>query len=218
MIHNEGIAIIALTLISSVILYFALSYILPHNWMRWFLFIIILTFNFLVLWFFRNPDRNIVESNSTEILAPADGKLVAIENMVEEEYFNREVTKLSIFMSPLNVHVNRVPMNGRVSYQKYHPGKYLVAWHPKSSTLNERNTVVIENKYGEILLRQIAGAVARRIVCYTEIGRDVKQGEDLGFIKFGSRVDVFIPTHLVPKVSIGDKIVGNRTVLARWND
>jgi len=167
-----------------------------------------------VLQFFRSP-RIVPIKNGKHILAPADGKVVVIENVDEEEYFKDTRTQISIFMSPLNVHVNRSPVSGLVSYFKYHPGKYLVAWHPKSSTENERTTTVVKLQNDlEILFRQIAGAVARRIKFYIKEGDQLEQGGEFGFIKFGSRVDVLLPTDASVKVSIGDKTKGGRTVLA----
>ena len=165
----------------------------------------------LVLQFFRNPRREIMIADDNLIYAPADGKIVVIEETSENEYFNDKRLQVSIFMSPTNVHVNRNPISGTVNYFKYHPGKYMVAWHPKSSTENERTTVVIGNGEGEILLRQIAGAVAKRIVNYLEIGDEVEQGKDMGFIKFGSRVDLFLPLDTKLEIEIGQKVKGNRT-------
>lgn len=216
MIHSEGIPTIGLVLIVSTIVFFGIGGIFSASWPKYLLLFALVVFNFLILWFFRNPDRSLEKIDDTVILAPADGKLVAIEEVMENEYFNQKMIKLSIFMSPLNVHVNRYPVSGTVKYMKYHPGKYLVAWHPKSSEKNERTTVVLESEKGSLLLRQIAGAVARRIVYYPEQGDEVKQGEELGFIKFGSRVDVFLPLGTPIEAKIDQKITGNRTVLARW--
>lgn len=168
----------------------------------------------LVLQFFRNPNRQIVTPSENKIYAPADGKVVVIEETVEHEYFKDKRLQVSIFMSPLNVHVNRNPISGIVNYIKHHEGKYLVAWHPKSSSENERTTVVIENEGAEVMLRQIAGAIAKRIVNYLEEGEQVIQGKDMGFIKFGSRVDLFLPIGTKIDVNIGDKVKGNRTVIA----
>jgi phosphatidylserine decarboxylase len=168
----------------------------------------------LVLQFFRNPTREILIADHNLVYAPADGKIVAIEEIQENEYFMDKRLQVSIFMSPTNVHVNRNPISGTINYFKYHPGKYLVAWHPKSSTENERTTVVIGDGEGEILLRQIAGAVAKRIVNYVNIGDEVFQGDDMGFIKFGSRVDLYLPLHAKTEVSIGQKVKGNKTVIA----
>ncbi|MEM1321885.1 MAG: phosphatidylserine decarboxylase family protein [Bacteroidota bacterium] len=168
----------------------------------------------LVLQFFRNPKREILIADNRLVYAPADGKIVAIEATEEKEYFEDQRLQISIFMSPTNVHVNRNPISGTVNYFKYHPGKYMVAWHPKSSVENERTTVVIDNGDVEIMLRQIAGAMAKRIVNYLETGDEVVQGSDMGFIKFGSRVDLFLPMDAKVKVKIGQKVKGNRTVIA----
>jgi phosphatidylserine decarboxylase len=171
-------------------------------------------FYFLILQFFRNPRRHI-SLNNRHVIAPADGKVVVIEEVVETEYFNDKRRQISIFMSPVNVHINRNPIEGVVKYFKYHAGKYLVAWHPKSSTENERTTIVVKAKNEvEILMRQIAGALAKRIVWYVKEGQAVSQGEEFGFIKFGSRVDVFLPLTAKVLVNIGDKTVGGVTVIA----
>lgn len=168
----------------------------------------------LVLQFFRNPKRY-THADPNQVIAPADGKIVAIEEVEEPEYFKRKMMQISIFMSPLNVHVNRYPISGTIKYAKYHPGAYLVAWHPKSSTLNERTTVVVESPDGkEVMYKQIAGAVARRIVMYAKKGEKAVQGNDSGFIKFGSRVDVVIPADANILVKIGDKARGGEQVLA----
>lgn len=176
-------------------------------------------FYLLILQFFRNP-RVIIDNDENRILAPADGKVVVIEEVNEHEYFNGDrKLQISIFMSPLNVHINRNPVSGIVKYFKYHAGQYLVAWHPKSSTDNERTTVVVELHNGlEVMIRQIAGAMARRIKWYIEEGDAVQQGEEFGFIKFGSRVDVFLPPNSVIKVSVGDKTKAGKTVLAELPD
>ncbi len=168
----------------------------------------------VMLQFFRKPTRKL-EQDATKIFSPCDGKVVVIENTQETEYLNEERIQLSIFMSPVNVHINWYPMSGIVKYFKHHHGKYLVAWDPKSSTDNERTTVVIENKKGvSILVRQIAGALARRIVCYSKTNQPAEQGEELGFIKFGSRVDVFLPVGTKILVDLDQKVTGNKTVLA----
>lgn len=168
----------------------------------------------LVVQFFRIPNR-LLTTGDAQVIAPADGKVVVIEETTESEYFKDRRRQVSIFMSPLNVHVNRNPVSGIVRYFKYFPGKYLVAWHPKSSTENERTTVVIETPNGvKVLLRQIAGAVARRIIWYVKEGQPVKQGDEFGFIKFGSRVDVFLPLDAEIKVKIGDVTKGGVTVIA----
>lgn len=169
----------------------------------------------LVLQFFRNPRREILIPDNDHIYAPADGKVVTIEETQENEYFKDKRLQISIFMSPINVHVNRNPVGGKINYFKYHPGKYLVAWHPKSSTENERTTVVIDNGKSEILLRQIAGAVAKRIRWYISEGDKVEQGKDFGFIKFGSRVDLFLPLDSKVEVEIGQKVRGNKTIIAK---
>ncbi len=168
----------------------------------------------LILQFFRNPIFSITQ-NQNQVLAPADGKVVVIEETEETEYLKEKRRQISIFMSPVNVHVNRMPVEGSISYFKYHPGKYLVAWHPKSSTENERTTVVAKMKNGtEVLFRQIAGALARRIKCYVSEGQVLEQGQEFGFIKFGSRVDVFLPLDAKILVEVGQKTKGGRTVLA----
>ena len=169
----------------------------------------------LVLQFFRNPRREILIADNNIVYAPADGKVVVIEEALESEYFEDKRQQVSIFMSPTNVHVNRNPISGKVNYFRYHPGKYLVAWHPKSSTENERTTVVIDNGKEEVLLRQIAGAVAKRIVNYIKEGDKVQQGADFGFIKFGSRVDLFLPLNAKIEVEMGQKVRGNKTIIAR---
>jgi len=169
----------------------------------------------LVLQFFRNPRREILIADENIVYAPADGKIVTIEETEEGEYFGDKRLQVSIFMSPANVHVNRNPISGTVNYFKYHPGKYLVAWHPKSSTENERTTVVIDNGNEEILLRQIAGFMAKRIVNYLDVGEEVKQGTDMGFIKFGSRVDLFLPLDAKLEVTMGQKVKGNKTIIAK---
>jgi phosphatidylserine decarboxylase len=170
----------------------------------------------LLLQFFRNPPRTIPEMDDQLIYAPADGKVVVIEEAVENEYFQEKRLQVSIFMSPINVHVNRNPVSGTVRYFRYHPGKYLVAWHPKSSEENERTTVVYDTGKHEILMRQIAGALARRIRWYVYEGDAVQQGADMGFIKFGSRVDLFLPTDTQIEVQINQSVKGNKTVIGRF--
>ncbi len=167
----------------------------------------------LVLWFFRLPSRSFVEDENL-IISPADGKIVSIEETDENEYFGDTRLQVSIFMSPLNVHVNLFPIAGTVSYYKYHPGNYFVAWHPKASESNERNSVVIENGKNAVLVRQIAGVLARRIVCYAQSGEKVQQGQELGFIKFGSRVDLFLPPGVKLNVKLGQKVNGKTSVIA----
>lgn len=169
----------------------------------------------LILQFFRHPSIRI-EKNPQHILAPADGKVVVIEEADEPEYLKRRCKQVSIFMSPVNVHVNRMPASGKISYYRYHAGKYLVAWHPKSSTENERTTVVVKTENGtEILFRQIAGALARRIKCYVTEGQTLEQGQEFGFIKFGSRVDLYLPLSADVCVNVGQKTTGGRTIIAR---
>ena len=177
--------------------------------------IISVVFFLVILQFFRNPARLLPEEDDNIIYAPADGKVVVIEETVEPEYFKDKRLQVSIFMSPVNVHVNRNPIGGEVKYNAYHPGKYLVAWHPKSSTENERTTMVIDNGSTEILLRQIAGALAKRIKNYVDVGDRVRQGEDFGFIKFGSRVDLFLPLGTELEVELNQKVKGNKTVIGR---
>jgi len=214
MIHREGYTILITTfVVLSVIVYLVFRFS-DIAWLRYLIvFAAVVVFG-LFAQFFRNPSRNTVR-NTNHVIAPADGKVVVIENVEEPEYFKGTRKQISIFMSPLNVHVNRNPISGVVSYLKYHPGKYLVAWHPKSSTDNERTTTVIKNDDGEeILFRQIAGAVARRICYYVDTGDTVKQGEEMGFIKFGSRIDVFVPTDSKITVDIDQVTRGGETVLA----
>lgn len=172
----------------------------------------------LLLQFFRHPERPVFRPDDQVVYAPADGKVLVIEETIEDEVLEERRLQISIFMSPLNVHVNRYPIGGTVTYSKYHPGKYLLAWDPKSSTDNERTTVVIENRYGKLLLRQIAGFLARRIVCYPEKGDQVRQGDELGFIKFGSRVDLFLPLKSRIEVTMNQVVKGNQTIIARLPD
>ncbi len=167
----------------------------------------------IVVQFFRVPKRTI-EINNGKIISPADGKVVVIEKVFEDEYFQEERTQVSIFMSPFNVHINWSPMAGLVKYAKYHPGKFLVAWHPKSSTENERTTFVFENSKGSVLVRQIAGFLARRIVFYPSENDTIGQGDEFGFIKFGSRVDLLLPTNAKIKVNLEQKVTGKQTVIA----
>lgn len=213
-IHKEGYVTISIALlfITSVNI---INYIfIPYLIINLILLTISLIFFYLVLHFFRNPIRD-VKINDNHIIAPSDGKLVVIEQVTENEFLNEKCTQLSIFMSPLNVHKQWYPSNGKIIYSKYHPGKYLVAWHPKSSTENERSTIVIETKEKhKILYRQIAGAVARRICNYAIEGNIIDQNMEAGFIKFGSRIDVYIPNNAKINVSLNDIIVGGKTVLA----
>lgn len=214
MFHKEGFKIIlvaALLLVTGILL---LDHFIQIYWLQKLLMIVLLTVFILILQFFRDPKRK-TQLNDHDIIAPADGKVVVIEEVTESEYFKAPRRQISIFMSPLNVHVTRYPVSGLVTYSKYHPGKYLVAWHPKSSEENERTSIVVENQsIGEIMYRQIAGAVARRIVNYAKKGRQVIQGEDAGFIKFGSRIDIFVPLEMTIQVELDQKTRGGETVIA----
>lgn len=192
-----------------------LSYSLINRyWIKFSILLVSIVVFLLIIQFFRNPKRR-TTLNDAHIIAPVDGKVVAIEEVYEGEYFKDKRLQVSIFMSPLNVHVTRHPVSGKVKYSKYHPGKFLVAWHPKSSEENERTTVVVKNEaFGEIMYRQIAGAMAKRIVNYAEVGAEVVQGSDSGFIKFGSRVDVFMPLNTQIKVSLNQKVKGGVSIIA----
>lgn len=215
MIHREGRKPLFITLILLCLLYILIQNIASQDWIIQFYLVFAIIIYLLVLQFFRNPKR-ITNSKEGEIMAPADGTVVLIEEVEETEYLNDKRKMVSIFMSPLNVHVNRVPITGNVIYTKYHQGKYLVAWHPKSSQLNERTTVVMQNdKTGPILFRQIAGAVARRIAIYCRPNDQLMAGQEFGFIKFGSRMDVFLPLEAEVCVKIGDKPKGGETIIAR---
>lgn len=183
-------------------------------WIKFAILLASIVFFILILQFFRNPKR-VTDHNNEHIIAPVDGKVVAIEEVYEKEYFKDKRIQISIFMSPINVHVTRHPVGGKVTYSKYHPGKFLVAWHPKSSEENERTTVVVKNEVaGEILYRQIAGAMAKRIVNYAEVDAEVVQGSDSGFIKFGSRVDVFVPLGTRIRVGLNEKVKGGVSIIA----
>lgn len=214
-IHKEGRTLLFVLLVALFALNWALAYFLPGAQGTQNIAIGASLFLYLIiLQFFRSPVFTIAK-NEKYVLAPADGKVVVIEETLEPEYLKSRRKQVSIFMSPVNVHVNRMPVGGSISYFKYHPGKYLVAWHPKSSTENERTTVVAKMKNGtEVLFRQIAGALARRIKCYVKEGLSLEQGQEFGFIKFGSRVDIFLPLDAIIKVSIGDITKGGRTVIA----
>ena len=216
MFHKEGFKIIRNTIVTLLII----------NSIAWYFFIgsnlikIIslssVVFIILILQFFRNPKR-ISPDNYNQIIAPADGKIVVLEKTIEHEYFEDTRIQVSIFMSPFNVHVNRYPISGEVKFTKYHPGKFLVAWHPKSSTENERTTIVVENEItGPILLRQIAGAVAKRIILYAKKGEKCSQGHDMGFIKFGSRVDLFLPLDAKMNIKVNDIVKGGQTIIASF--
>lgn len=213
-LHREGYKYILIaTIVWALIAYFSYRFLYQVPILFWLLNIIIFLLWFWIIWFFRLPNR-VFSEGEQRIIAPADGKVVVIEETFEPEYFKDKRLQVSIFMSPLNVHVNRNPISGVVKYMKYHPGKYLVAWHPKSSTENERTTLVIANEKTELLMRQIAGALARRICFYVKEGDPVKQNEEFGFIRFGSRVDVFFPLGTKVDVKIGDIVQGGMTVLA----
>jgi phosphatidylserine decarboxylase len=215
MIHREGRKPLFITLILLCLLYILIQNIASQDWIIQFYLVFAIIIYLLVLQFFRNPKR-ITNSKEGEIMAPADGTVVLIEEVEETEYLNDKRKMVSIFMSPLNVHVNRVPITGNVIYTRYHQGKYLVAWHPKSSQLNERTTVVMQNdKTGPILFRQIAGAVARRIAIYCRPNDQLMAGQEFGFIRFGSRMDVFLPLEAEVCVKIGDKPKGGETIIAR---
>jgi phosphatidylserine decarboxylase len=178
----------------------------------------LLVFLILILQFFRNPKRH-TDLNDKQVISPVDGKVVVSEEVFEKEYFKEKRLQVSVFMSPLNVHVTRYPIGGKVLYSKYHPGKYLVAWHPKASEENERTTVVVENKtYGKVLHRQIAGALAKRIVNYAKVNDEPTQGDESGFIKFGSRVDLFLPLDTKIKVKLNQKVSGGESVIAEINE
>lgn len=213
--HKEGYKIIVIAFILSITGILLADKFVDITWLAKAIQIVILVLLFTVLQFFRNPKRETVLDENT-IIAPVDGKVVVIEEVEEPEYFKDKRLQVSIFMSPINVHVTRYAMSGIIKYSKYHPGKYLVAWHPKASTENERTTVVIDNKaIGEVLYRQIAGALAKRIVNYAKEGDTVVQGTDAGFIKFGSRVDLYLPIGTELTVKLGDKVKGGTQVVAK---
>lgn len=214
--HKEGYTSLALVILFIFIINATADYFDANQYVKWFLYLLSAFLFITIVQFFRSP-KKVITIDENAVLCPADGKVVVIEETEETEYFNDKRIQISIFMSPINVHVNRNPISGIVSFFKYHPGKFLVAWHPKSSTENERTTVVVKKDNGvEVLFRQIAGALARRIVWYVKEEQHVKQGEEFGFIKFGSRVDVFLPLGTKVNVNIGDKVVGGKTVIARF--
>lgn len=218
-VHKEGYQTIALCGLFFVILNLVLFYFLPYSvtWLAWIIFILSFLFFLFIISFFRVPKR-VLTIDDAKIVAPADGKVVVIEETVDEEYFKDKRLQISIFMSPANVHQNLNPVKGEVVYSQYHKGKYLVAWDPKSSTQNERHTVVIQNANASVLVKQIAGAVARRIVNYLKPGQKVQQGAELGFIKFGSRVDVLLPPGTKVHVQLNQVVKGGITVLASWGE
>lgn len=216
MFHREGQYIILTTFfivgIGALLAHFFIDII----WLKWSVQLFLLFILIMILQFFRNPTRR-ANKSFDEILSPVDGKVVVIEEVMETEYFNEKRRQVSIFMSPVNVHVTRYPASGTVKYSKYHPGKYLVAWHPKSSEENERTTVVVRTpKFGDVLFRQVAGALARRIINYAEEGEPVQQGDDSGFIKFGSRVDLYLPLDCEINVSLNQKVKGAHTCIATF--
>ena len=214
MFHKEGHTIIFVSLIIVGSLFLVMDFIgIP--WLVKTLQIGLLIVFILILQFFRNPKRN-TQINDANVVSPVDGKVVVIEEVQESEYFKDKRLQVSVFMSPINVHVTRYPIGGKVLFSKYHPGKYLVAWHPKSSEKNERTTVVVENsKFGKVLYRQIAGFLARRIVNYAKKDQNVVQGNDAGFIKFGSRVDLFLPLGTKLDIKLNQKVRGGETVIAK---
>ena len=214
MFHKEGHKIILTTLVIVVACFLLVDNFVSVFWLRTVILTTLLVLLILILQFFRNPKR-ITQVSDDTVVSPVDGKVVVIEEVFEKEYFNKKCLQVSVFMSPLNVHVTRYPVSGKVVFSKYHPGKYLVAWHPKASEENERTTVVVENpKYGKVLYRQIAGALAKRIVNYAKVDDNTKQGTDSGFIKFGSRVDLFLPLDTNIKVELNQKVRGGESIIA----
>lgn len=215
-LHKEGKNIIIIAFFLVAVLTFVLLYLGP-DFLYYHISILLasIIFYIYIVRFFRVPNREFINEEGA-IFAPADGEVVVIEKIFEDEYIKENCIQISIFMSPLNVHINWFSLSGKVRYVKHHPGKYLVAWHPKSSTLNERTSICIENTNQQlIMMRQVAGAVARRIICYAKPGMEVKQNEELGFIKFGSRVDIYLPENAQTLVQLKDKVVGGRTIIAR---
>jgi phosphatidylserine decarboxylase len=214
MFHKEGAPSILLGTLFTALVLLLSDYFIETDWIKKAIQIATLLLLIIILQFFRNPKRTAI-LNEKQILAPVDGKVVVIEEVFESEYFKDKRLQISIFMSPINVHVTRYGLSGLVKFSKYHPGKFLVAWHPKASEENERTTVVIENEtFGAVLYRQIAGALARRIVNYAEEGMQVIQGTDAGFIKFGSRVDLFLPLGTPINVVLNQKAIGGKTIIA----
>ncbi|HPA34816.1 MAG TPA: phosphatidylserine decarboxylase family protein [Chitinophagales bacterium] len=212
-IHKEGWKIVLGTFLAVLAINLITNFIFnAGKTVSWFIFAVTFSIFAFVTYFFRNPKRNII-TDDDKIICPADGKVVVIEEVYEPEYFEDKRLQVSVFMSPANVHVNRAPIAGEVKYSKYHDGKYLVAWHPKSSTENERTSLVIDNGSVDVLVRQIAGKVARRIVYYLNEGDTIEQGADFGFIKFGSRVDMFLPLDTKINVQLGQKVKGGITII-----
>ncbi|MHA6281341.1 phosphatidylserine decarboxylase family protein [Salinimicrobium sp. CAU 1759] len=215
MFHKEGYKIMGVAMILLIVVNLLAHTFIFTYWIRIAILIGSILLFFLIVQFFRNPKRE-TELNDAHVVAPVDGKVVVIEEVFEKEYFKDKRLMVSVFMSPINVHVTRHPVGGVVKYSKYHPGKYLVAWHPKASEENERTTVVVENEVtGEVLYRQIAGALAKRIVNYAKEGEEVIQGSDSGFIKFGSRVDVFLPLGTPLEVKLNQKVKGGISLIAK---
>ncbi len=215
MFHKEGYKIILISMLAMALGVVLAGELIDNIYIQKPIQIFLLVLSVLVLQFFRNPKRNTVQ-NEHHIIAPVDGEVVAIEEVEEPEFFKSKRRQISIFMTPLNVHVTRYPVSGTVVYSEYHPGKYLIASHPKSSTENERTTIVVKNNtIGDILYRQVAGAVARRIVNYAKVGDEALQGADAGFIKFGSRADVFVPLDMKVNVTLGEKVKGGEKVIAQ---
>lgn len=214
MFHKEGYKIILATFAFVIISILLIDNFITIHWLQTTIMVVLMGFLILILQFFRNPKRQ-TSLNDNQVVSPVDGKVVVIEEVFENEYFKDKRLQVSVFMSPINVHVTRHPISGTVIFSKYHPGKYLVAWHPKASEENERTTVVVENNtYGKILYRQIAGALAKRIVNYCKIDDVVTQGSDSGFIKFGSRVDLFLPINTNIKVTLNQKVRGGESIIA----
>ena len=214
-IHKEGYKTIFISAIIFAVINLASFYFLSfyYPWLSWFIFVATLVMVLFIISFFRVPNRKL-SIDEKHVVCPADGKVVVIEEAFDEEYFKDKRLQVSIFMSPANVHQNRIPISGEVVYSKYHKGKYLVAWNPKSSTENERHSVVIRNQAAEILVKQIAGAVAKRIINYLNVGQKVEQSSEFGFIKFGSRVDVLLPLDTKVNVELNQVVQGGITVLA----
>ncbi len=213
--HKEGYTSLAICILFIFVLNALIQFYFPQaSALKWVIYILSFLLFAIIVQFFRSPSITIT-TNEKQVLCPADGKVVVIEEVEETEYLKDKRIQISVFMSPVNVHINRNPVAGVVKYFKYHPGKYLVAWHPKSSTENERTTIAIENSAGvTVLFRQIAGALARRIVWYVKEGDKVDQGQQFGFIKFGSRVDIFLPVGTKVNVALGEVVKGGKTVLA----
>lgn len=218
MFHKEGHKIIFFAFIITSFCCLIADRFISTQWIKVLIMMVLFTFLSIILQFFRNPKRHTVINNN-HVISPVDGKVVVIEEVMEKEYFKDKRLQVSVFMSPINVHVTRFPVGGRVVFSKYHPGKYLVAWHPKASEENERTSVVVENKhFGKILHRQIAGALAKRIVNYASLNNEVIQGSESGFIKFGSRVDLFLPLGTKINVQLNQKVKGGESIIAAINE